>query len=325
MSRSMLAAAAALLIWRPARADDEGTPAETVPVPQRTILDKTLGGRQFWGTVSFFQGWRIQQHIITKHHRLLDADDFRHAAGTLAECRDKLETIRRERKLPAMTGKAVVLVHGLGRSSKSFGKTRRVLADAGYTVVPFEYPSTRADLDVAADYLRKTIDSLEGIEKIDLIVHSMGGIVVRRYLVDGADKRIGRMVMLGVPNLGADIAEKLKKNFLFKTIFGPGGRQLAVGEDVVAKLPTPDFEFGVIAGSRGKPDGYNPLIPGDDDGVVSVASTRLPGAADFLEVRCLHTILMLDRRAVEHSLRFLETGRFRADGDPQPIPKPAAE
>jgi hypothetical protein len=55
---------------------------------------QTLGGRQFWGDVQFFRGWRIQRNIFTGHYRLLDEHDFRHAWGTLDECRAKLEQVR---------------------------------------------------------------------------------------------------------------------------------------------------------------------------------------------------------------------------------------
>ena len=34
---------------------------------EEAIRPKTLGGRQFWGDVHHFQGWRIQQNVFTKH------------------------------------------------------------------------------------------------------------------------------------------------------------------------------------------------------------------------------------------------------------------
>ena len=83
---------------------------------------KTLGGMQFWGDVSWFRGWRIQQNVLTGHFRLLDKDNFRHASGTLSECRKKLNAAKKELKLPPMKGKVVIVVHGIFRSSKSFAK-----------------------------------------------------------------------------------------------------------------------------------------------------------------------------------------------------------
>lgn len=298
--------------------------AEPQLTPERNILMKTLGGRQFWGDVAFNSGWRIQQHVITKHYRLLDPQDYRHTSGPLEACREKLAEIDQKQPIPPMKGKAAVLIHGLIRSSKSFVKMRKSLEEAGYTVVTFDYPSTRAEVKVAADHLRQVIASLEGIEQIDIVTHSLGGIVVREYLQQEPDERLHRLVMIGTPNLGAHIAKTFKRNVAFRIIFGPSGQQLATDSQYVDSLPTPDFPFGVIAGARGKPQGFNPLLPGDDDGVVSVDSTRLPGASDFMEVCCLHTFLLRDENVINAVREFFESGQFRKEGEPQPIPVPTA-
>ncbi len=287
---------------------------------------KTLGGRQFWGDVAFYHGWRIQRSAITGHYRLLDDEDNRQAWGTIDECRKALDELREERKLPAMKGKAVIVVHGIIRSSKSFaGMTARLKKD-GYSVFGFDYPSTRIRIPEIADHLHSCVQSLEGIEEINFVVHSMGGLVVRQYLSKHQDERIARMVMLGVPNKGAEMADFFQRNLLFKAIFGPAGQQLVTdGKGLIAALPVPEFEFAVLSGARGDDSGFNPLIDGDDDGTVRLESTRLPGAADFATVRCLHSFLMSDPDAIEMTARFLKEGKLRAEGDRQPIPRQPAE
>jgi len=291
-----------------------------------TLLMKTLGGRQFWGDVQFFHGWHIQKNVLTGRFRLLDENDNRHASGTLKGCRAKLEQIRKERKLPPMKGKGVIVIHGIIRSSKSFGRMTAKLKQCGYEVFPFDYPSTRIQIPEAAEYLHRVINSLEGTEQIDLVVHSMGGLVVRSYLAKHHDRRIRRMVMIGVPNRGARMADRMKQNVIFKTVFGPAGQQLVSNPNgLVGKLPTPDFPFAIISGARGSMNGYNPLIPGDDDGTVGVASTRLPGAADFMTVNALHSFLVYRDDVIGATAHFLQTGRLRKKGRPHPIPrKPAA-
>ena len=67
--------------------------------------------------------------------------------------------------------------------------------------------------------------------------------------------------------------------------------------------------------------GCNPLIPGDDDGTVSVSSTRLPGASDYILVHCLHSFLMFDDDICKHTRLFLKKGHFRKEGEPRPIEK----
>ena len=70
---------------------------------------------------------------------------------------------------------------------------------------------------------------------------------------------------------------------------------------------------------QGRRQGYNPLIPGDDDAVITVESTRLAGARDFRVLPVLHTFFMDDKRAQELTLRFLNHGHFESDEKRQPI------
>lgn len=285
---------------------------------------QTLGGRQFWGDVQFFHGWSIQQNVFTKHYRLLDDEDRSHVSGTLEECRQRLAEIVERDKLQPMSGKAVILVHGIIRSSKSFAQMQKDLREKGFEVFGFDYPSTRISISESARYLAKVIESLEGIDEINFVVHSMGGLVVRSYLAqaDPPDERIRRMVMLGVPNQGAEMADKLKQLGLYRLIYGPAGQQLVTdNEALISSLPIPEFEFGIIAGARGTEGGFNPLIPGDDDGTVEVERAKLPGAADFTKVKVLHSFLVRDPEVVDLTQRFLIEGKFHKDRPPHPLPR----
>jgi len=308
-----------------AAAEPRTNPAATEQTWRPNLKLKTLGGIQFWSDVHFFHGWHVQQHSTTGHFRLLDADDVRHAWGTRDECFAALEVIKKEQEIPPKPGRTVILVHGIVRSARSMNAIRKRLGAEGFRVIGFNYASTRIDISSAADYLQQVIESLDGVEEINFVVHSMGGLVVRSYLSKHQDKRIKRLVMLGVPNQGAKLAKDLKHNWLYKTVWGPAGQQLAKDPNgFIAGLPTPDFEFAVIAGSRGTLDGYNPLLAGDDDGTVAVENTRLPGAADFITVHRLHSFLMYDPEVIDCSLRFLTEGRLRAEGERHPIPQKQA-
>ena len=294
-----------------------------LPAEKPNLPTKTLGGREFWGDVVHFHGWKIQHNVLSKHYRLLDGDDVRHAWGTREQCQAKLDEIKRDKELPKMSGEGVLLVHGITRSSKSMAEYRLPLEKAGYHVFPFDYPSTRVDLDTAAEYLHQVIDSLDGVERLHIVAHSMGGLVTRTYRAKHRDERLNRIVLVGSPQNGAELADlaRGKANGIFKTFFGPAGQQLVTDQEgFVKKLPILDTEFAVIAGGH-PPNGFNPLIAGDDDGVVSVNSTRLGGAVDFLYVESLHLALNHNAAAHAAAVCFLQTGKLRKDGDPQPIPR----
>ena len=286
---------------------------ESVPLP-------TLGGKQFWADEMFFHAWRIQRNVVSGHCRLLDGNNIRHAWGTFDHCLDKLSEIRRERNLPPMEGPALVLLHGLGRSRSSMSPLAKYLKKkGGYATFNVGYASTRRPISDHAKALAKIIENLPGIDRIDLVGHSMGNIVIRRYLADQTDDstgrkpdpRIQRIVMLGPPNHGSIIANALKDNDLFTAVTGKPGQEL--GREWVwleADLATPQCEFGIIAGGLGNETGFNPALPGDDDGVVAVSSARLDGATDFVLLPVLHSVMPANRKAQVRTLRFLQTGRF---------------
>lgn len=310
-----------------------GTPAQ-VPMP-------TLGGKQYWADELFFYQWRIQRHVTTGHYRLLDDHDLRHASGTFDACKAALDQIKQQRGMPRMTGKAVIVLHGLVRSRSSMDSLCRYLREkGGYHVFNVEYPSTQEDIAEHARSLRRIIDNLDDIEEINFIGHSMGNIVVRHYLGDllrqepwkqsanaiaadrRAKRRFHRFVMLAPPNQGALLAETFANNVLFKEIFGDAGQQLGRDwPDLEKRLATPTFEFGIIAGGKGNGKGYNPLLPGDNDATISVETTKLPGARDFIVLPLLHSFVMEDTRVQEYTLRFLQHGYFISEQQRQPVEK----
>jgi len=294
------------------------------------LFNQTAGGKQFWADVWFFHAWRIQRNVLTGHHRLLDASNRRHAWGTLDACRAELDTIRRRDKLPPMQGKAVVVLHGLFRTRTAMDPLCVTLAKGdSYTTFNVGYPTTRGSVADHAASLESVIRSLEGISEINFVGHSLGCLVVRHWLGDLAEQKrdlpagqkFGRMVMHGPPNHHPQIAAKLLSTELATFFTGPASEQLATSwEELEPKLATPPFEFGILAGGRGNGHGYNPLLPGDNDGVITVESTRLAGARDFRLLPVLHSFVMNDARIQELTLRFLQHGYFESEATRQPIP-----
>lgn len=294
--------------------------SEIVPLP-------TLGGKQFWADELFFHQWRIQRNVLTGHCRLLDAHQLRHAWGTFPECQANLERIKRAQKLPPMQGKAVIVLHGLFRSRSSMNRLSKYLADkGGYIVFNIGYPSTQREVGSHARALQRIVENLDGVEEINFVGHSMGNIIIRHYLADrdrnpnppGA--RPGRFVMLGPPNQGSLAAVALAENAAFRILSGKAGQQLgAEWAKLEGKLATPDFQFGIVAGGMNNATGFNPLLPGDDDGTVTTASTRLAGARDFVVVPVLHSFLVLDGNVLKYTLKFLQQGYFIAADKRCPI------
>lgn len=289
----------------------------------------TLGGKQFWGDELICRGWRIQRHIYTGHCRLLDPDDVRHAWGSFEACRSLLAEVCRDQRLPPMQGRVVLVLHGMIRTrSAMLPLARRVAGELPEaTLCCLSYPSTRASVASHAARLARVVENLgDAVTHIDFVGHSLGNIVVRHYLADQiaaaaqVDPRFHRMVMIAPPNRGSLRAMGWSDSRLFHVVMGSPGQELSVRwRHLRERLATPPFEFGIIAGAKGDGKGWKSYLPGDDDGCVSVSTTRLAGARDFATVRARHTFIMNDRRVQEYTARFLKLGYFVSEEARQPI------
>ncbi len=310
--------------------------AEEPEAPAANVEGPTFGGMQFWTDELIFHGWRIQRHTWTTHYRLLDDQDYRRAWGSFDHCRQRLEVFKQELKLPPLQGKVVVVLHGLIRSRQSMAGIGEYLQRHGeYTALNFSYASTRNELQQHADSLASVVAHLgPEVTEINFVAHSLGNLVIRHYLGDQTkldqdqvpDPRIKRIVMLAPPNNGAAFARKFADNGIFQAIWGKSGGELAnQWETLQPRLATPSSEFAIIAGGKGEAAGNNPLLAGDDDFVVSVEETRLPGAHDFIVVPALHGLIMDDPLVREYTLRFLWHGYLVSADERQPIPAAVAQ
>ncbi len=272
----------------------------------------TFGGKQIWGDVFLYGGWRIQKNAMTEHYRLLDPHDIRIAAGSWRHCHDNFLRQRTMRGISLQSGHLVLLLHGYFRSKDSWGPMTKALQRAGFEAHAVNYPSTRQSLQDHANQIATLLQRAEGIHTVSFVCHSMGGIVARVLLAQDHPWReriqVNRLVMIATPNGGAEMAAHIDQLGVADAVVGPSMKQLHPMR--ASELPIPNVPFGIIAGARGDGEGYNPLLPGDDDMTVSVDSTRLEGAEDMLVVDAMHTFIMIKPQVIAATQRYLSTGRF---------------
>ncbi len=186
------------------------------------------------------------------------------------------------------------------------------LGSAAFDVVNTDYPSTDFPVEELAErYVSESIDACGDEGTVHFVTHSMGGILLRYWLEEHAPDRLGRAVLIAPPNQGSELVDKLGGVPGFKLLNGPAGLQLGTAPDSVPnQLGSARMDTGVIAGSASFNPIYSWLIPGDDDGKVSIERARLAGAADFIVMHHTHTFIMRAEPVLYQVEHFLKHGSF---------------
>jgi pimeloyl-ACP methyl ester carboxylesterase len=189
------------------------------------------------------------------------------------------------------------------------------LEGSGFATLNQDYASRRKALEALAEDIHPSIQRFaDGIDgAVHFVGHSMGGLLARVYIARYRPKRLGRVVMLGTPNGGSEIADRLKHIGAYRAWFGPAGQQLVTQRDatIAAMFPPVDYPVGIIAGNRSVDPIMSTFLPKPHDGRVSVENTRLDGMADHIIVGTSHPRLIRNGRAIEQTITFVRDGSFR--------------
>ncbi len=214
---------------------------------------------------------------------------------------------KRGRRQPDPSAVTVILVHGLWLHGIALMAQRHWLSRNGFYVRTFSYPSVRRSLNANSRALSSYISKTPG-ETINLVGHSLGGLVILNMLAEIPDPRIRRVVLMGSPCGGSHCASALLRKPGLSTIVGHSLRDALMRNHW--QIPA-NVEVGVLAGNRSV--GLGRIVPGlpiPNDGTVSVGETRLSGSHDSIVLPVSHSEMLVSKSCARQVASFLEDGHF---------------
>jgi uncharacterized alpha/beta hydrolase family protein len=209
----------------------------------------------------------------------------------------------------------IILIHGYNKNKSDMKALSKHLDSLGYDSILVDLPLTFKELEHCSllfrDNIQNIIKDLPQGEKINLVGHSTGGLIIRKFLCDTKFKdKINKCVLIATPNKGtklADIAAKVSNLFIkvFKTL-----RSLQTKSVENLNLRNIEgIEIGAIAGDKcnlllGK------MLKNKNDGRVEVSSVYYDGVKDFVVLPYGHKEIHYKFDTAKLIDNFIKNGKF---------------
>lgn len=178
----------------------------------------------------------------------------------------------------------------MARTPLSLAGVARFLRRMGHDPVSAGYVAALEAFDTVRDRVRERLTALA--DPFACIGHSLGGLLLRAAL-EGAGRSPRHVIFLGTPQRSPFLARKYRRLWPYRIVNGEMG-QLLGDPEFFASLPPVPRPHTVIAGTGGRTGRWSPFGDEPNDGIVSVAETRLDGSAP-ITVPARHTFLMNHR------------------------------
>lgn len=201
-----------------------------------------------------------------------------------------------------------VLVHGIWMQGVVMKVMGRMLENRGFRTHSVSYDFLKNSPEENAQALFDEIGQI-GARRVNLVGHSLGGIVILHLLHRFPDLPVDSIVLIGSPVQGSHVARRLYDSALLRPLLGR-----SVEEGLLGGAPefSRDRPLGIITGS-GKMGITALFYPagGSSDGVVRESETLIESATDRISLPLSHSTMIFSRKCCDCVASFLTTGRFR--------------
>ncbi len=277
----------------------------------------TLGGKQFWQDLFFYQGWRIQRNLVGKF-RLLDPWDIRRESGTLRKCQNSFIRYVEVYQMLKQKEKAIVFLHGWGRSKDIFKQMARKVESEGFLPVAINYPSLFKSPDVIVSHIGILLEDLRDVKEISFVAKGLGGLLLRNLLAKNSDwqknMKISKIIVIDSPRHDWGIISKLRKWKFGTKILGPAMRLYE--KNNIEKMPDfpKDVDIGILTT-------WNPIVrtllkifPKKwRDLLPAAKESHLEYAKDIFSIKYYGFNSCSSNRLIRASVSFLKSGKFKSE------------
>src|ERR1044072_338811 len=202
-------------------------------LPFLPLCQRLLPGRLAGLSLALLKATALELAILAGHLLL-------YPSGITQERRSPLPPLPapedRAAHLPTEAKPPVVLLHGFIDNRSVFVLLRRSLAQHGrQQIESLNYSPLTCDIRTAAELLARHIEGIcerPGSERVDIVGHSLGGLIARYYVQRlGGDTRVRTLVTLGTPHSGTRAVPLAHAH--------PIVRQMRPGSELLEELTRP--------------------------------------------------------------------------------------
>jgi len=209
-----------------------------------------------------------------------------------------------------MSRELTVLVHGFNKNRNDMKYLADGLNSLGFKTVSVNLPTTFGTLEQSVNSLYLQMKDLaREAETINYVAHSMGGLIVRKYIALPHQYNIGKCIFISTPHLGSRLAQIANHIPLYSMVFQPI-KNLVPGSKYEKFGNEKKFKIGIISGNKNSGLLGKIFLSKMSDGYVEIESAKSDDADDFVILPFGHKEIHHKQATLSLLVRFLLNGRF---------------
>lgn len=205
----------------------------------------------------------------------------------------------------------VFVLHGLFMHRAVMKKVCLALQGAGFIVENIDYKTTNINLDNLFDLINSKIKEHKA-KYVHFVGHSLGGLMIRHFLLNNQIKNQGKVVTLGTPHKTAAIAKRVHELNLGIFIGNSGSHGLV--DETLPETWKHHQKLGTISGTQSV--GLLRILDSENakkypnDGTVYLEESKLEGQTDTIDIHVAHSVMITSDEVIRQTINFLKFGRF---------------